>query len=132
VDENFMTSQPGIFSCGNVLLVHDIVDYVTMDSEKVGKNAARFIKGELKEIGKIEIKNGKGIRFVVPQTIASEDVDVYLRVMEPGTDKKIVISHGENVIKTKKFKRVAPPEMIKISLKSEDIKEAKEIIVSVE
>ena len=52
VDENFMTSQPGIFACGNVLLVHDIVDYVTMDAEKVGRNAAKFVKDELKEEGK--------------------------------------------------------------------------------
>ena len=99
VDENQMTSCPGIFACGNVLLVHDIVDYVTMDAEKVGRNAARFVKGELKEIKKIEIKNGEGIRFVVPQMIASEDVDVYLRVVEPGRDKKIIISDGVKVIK---------------------------------
>jgi NADPH-dependent 2,4-dienoyl-CoA reductase/sulfur reductase-like enzyme len=131
VDENFMTSQPGIFSCGNVLLVHDIVDYVTMDAKKVGRNAAKFVKGELKENGKIKIKNGKGIRFVVPQKITLEDVDVYMRVLEPGMDKKIIISDGKNVLKTKQFKRVAPPEMIKIRLKKEEIAKAKEITVSV-
>ena len=132
VDDNFMTSQPGIFACGNVLLVHDIVDYVTMDAEYVGKNAALFVKDELKEEGKIEIKNGEGIRFVVPQKIAVEDVDVYMRVSKPGIDKKIIISDGKDVFKTKEFKRVAPPEMIKIRLKKEDIEKAEEITVSVE
>jgi NADPH-dependent 2,4-dienoyl-CoA reductase/sulfur reductase-like enzyme len=132
VDENFMTSQPGIFACGNVLLVHDIVDYVTMDAEKVGRNAAKFVKDELKKEGKIKIKNGKGIRFVVPQKITVEDVDVYMRVLEPGIDKKIIISDGEDVFKTKQFKRVAPPEMIKIKLKKEEIAGASEITVSVE
>jgi NADPH-dependent 2,4-dienoyl-CoA reductase/sulfur reductase-like enzyme len=132
VDENFMTSQPGIFACGNVLLVHDIVDYVTMDAECVGKNAALFVKDELKKERTIEIKSGEGIRFVVPQIVAVQDVDVYMRVLEPGMDKKIIISDGKNVLKTKKFKRVAPPEMIKLKLKKEEINRASELTVSVE
>jgi NADPH-dependent 2,4-dienoyl-CoA reductase/sulfur reductase-like enzyme len=132
VDGNFMTSCPGIFACGNVLLVHDIVDYVTMDAEMVGRNAAKFVKDDLKGEGKIEIKVGDGIRFAVPQKISLEDVDVYMRVSEPGMDKKIIISDGENELKTKKFKRVAPPEMIKIRLKKEEIAKAKELTVSVE
>jgi NADPH-dependent 2,4-dienoyl-CoA reductase/sulfur reductase-like enzyme len=131
VDENFMTSQSGIFSCGNVLLVHDIVDYVTMDAEKVGKNAARFVKGELEEQRKIKIRNGEGIKLVVPQEVAARDVDIYLRVNEPGLDKKIIISDGKDILKIKKFKRVAPPEMIKIGLKKVDIENAKNIIISV-
>jgi NADPH-dependent 2,4-dienoyl-CoA reductase/sulfur reductase-like enzyme len=131
VDENFMTTQPGIFSCGNVLLVHDIVDYVTMDAEKVGKNAARYVKGELEEKKKIKMKNGEGIKLIVPQKITAKDVDIYLRVKEPGFDKKIIISDGKDIIKMKKYKRVGPPEMIKISLKKVEIENAKEIIVSV-
>ncbi len=131
VDEKFMTSCPGIFACGNVLLVHDVVDYVTMDAEKVGKNAALFVKDELKKEGKIKIKNGEGIRFVVPQKIAENDVDIYLRVLEPGMDKKIIISDGKSVFKTKKLKRVAPPEMIKIKLKKNELEGVSEITVSV-
>jgi hypothetical protein len=131
VDENFMTTQSGIFACGNVLLVHDIVDFVTMDAESVGKKAALYVKGELTEKQKIKIKPGKGIRFVVPQKLAACNVDVYMRVLEPGIDKKIMISDGENVIKTKKFRRVAPPEMIKLKLKKEEIEGALEITVSV-
>jgi thioredoxin reductase len=131
VDDNFMTSQPGIFACGNVLLVHDIVDYVTMDAECVGKNAAKFVKDELKEEATIKIRNGEGIQFLVPQKIAKEDVDIYMRVTKPGIDKKIIISDGKDVIKTKKFKRVVPPEMMKIKLKKEEIQGAQEIIISV-
>jgi NADPH-dependent 2,4-dienoyl-CoA reductase/sulfur reductase-like enzyme len=131
VDENFMTSQSGIFSCGNVLLVHDIVDYVTMDAESVGRNAARYIRGEVKEGTKIKIKNGEGIKLVVPQKIAQEDVDIYLRVQEPGLHKNIIISDGKDILKIKKYKRVAPPEMIKINLKKIDIENAQEIVVSV-
>ena len=69
---------------------------------------------------------------MVPQKIAVEDVDVYMRVLEPGIDKKIIISDGKDVFKTKEFKRVAPPEMIKIQLKKEEIAGASEITVSVE
>ncbi len=132
VDENFMTSCPGIFANGNVLLVHDVVDYVTMDAYLAGKNAALYIKEELIEEPKIEIKPGQGIRFVVPQKVALEDVDIYMRVLEPGYDKKVIIMEGQEVLKSKKFKRVAPPEMIKIKLKKEEIEGAKEIIVAVE
>jgi NADPH-dependent 2,4-dienoyl-CoA reductase/sulfur reductase-like enzyme len=131
VDENFMTSQPGIFSCGNVLLVHDIVDFVTMDAEKVGKNAVRFVKGELDETGKINVKNGEGIKLVVPQKISPKDVDIYLRVNEPGINRQIIISDGKDILKIKKFKRVSPPEMIKMNLKKVEFENANEIIVSV-
>jgi thioredoxin reductase len=132
VDENFMTSCPGIFACGNVLLVHDVVDYVTMDAYLAGKNAALYVKNELKEKPKIEIKPGHGIRFVVPQKIAMENVDIYLRVLEPRFDRNVIIMEGQEVLKSKKFKRVAPPEMIKIKLKKEEIEGAKEITVVVE
>ncbi len=132
VDENFMTSCEGIFACGNVLLVHDIVDYVTTDAERAGKNAALYAEGGVKEKPKIDIKPGFGIRFVVPQKIAIEDVNLYLRVLEPRMDKKIIITDGQNVLKSKKFRRVAPPEMIKIKLKRDDIANAKEITVKVE
>jgi NADPH-dependent 2,4-dienoyl-CoA reductase/sulfur reductase-like enzyme len=132
VDENFMTSCSGIFACGNVLLVHDVVDYVTMDAYLAGKNVALFVKDELKKKPEIGIKPGQGIRFVVPQKITLEDVDIYMRVLEPGFDKNVIIMDGQEVLKSKKFKRVAPPEMIKIKLKKEEIEGAKEITVWVE
>jgi NADPH-dependent 2,4-dienoyl-CoA reductase/sulfur reductase-like enzyme len=131
VDENFMTSCPGIFACGNVLLVHDVVDNVTMDAYLAGKNAALYVKDKLSEKPRIEIKPGAGIRFVVPQKIALEDVDIYMRVLEPGFDKKVIIMDGHEVLKLKKFKRIAPPEMIKIKLKKEEIEGAKEVTVMV-
>ena len=132
VDESFMTSCDGIFACGNVLLVHDIVDYVTMDAYRAGRSAAVYAKKTLKEKHRIKVVSGPGIRFAVPQRIAIEDVDVYTRVLEPGNDKKIKIMNGEKVIKTCEFKRVAPPEMIKINLRKTDIEGASEITFAVE
>jgi NADPH-dependent 2,4-dienoyl-CoA reductase/sulfur reductase-like enzyme len=132
VNENFMTSSPGIFACGNVLLVHDIVDYVTMDAYKAGKNAAWYTQGKSEGKPKIPINPGQGIRFVVPQRISEEDVDVYMRVLDTGNDKKIIIKDDQKVLKSKKYKRVTPPEMIKIRLKKNEIEGSEEITVAVE
>jgi NAD(P)H-nitrite reductase large subunit len=131
VNENFMTSYKGIFACGNVLLVHDIVDYVTMDASKVGKNAALYIKGELKEYPRIPVNPDHGIKFVVPQNIAYEDVVLYMRVTEPCYDKEIIFRDGNTVLKIAKKKVAHPSEMIRIELKKEEIKDAKEINVIV-
>jgi len=132
VDENFMTSCPGIFACGNVLLVHDIVDYVTMDAFKVGKSAAHYAKNILKEKPRINIKPGQGVRFVVPQTIALEDVDVYIRVKEPARDKEIIFRDGVKVLKKVTKKVITPSEMIKVKLKEDEIRDTKEICVMME
>ena len=96
------------------------------------KYRAKATPEELKEKPRIPVNPSEGIRFVVPQKIALEDVEIYMRVLEPGYDKKIIIMDGQKVLKSKKFKRVAPPEMIKIRLKKDEIEDAKEITVAVE
>jgi NADPH-dependent 2,4-dienoyl-CoA reductase/sulfur reductase-like enzyme len=132
VNENFMTYCEGIFACGNVLLVHDIVDFVTLDAYIAGKSAAHYVKDALKEISRIRVKPEEGIRLLVPQLIALEDVDVYMRVKEPGRDKEIVFRDGDKVLKKVSLKVVAPSEMIKVRLKEDEIKDAKEITVMME
>jgi NADPH-dependent 2,4-dienoyl-CoA reductase/sulfur reductase-like enzyme len=131
VNQDFMTSCQGIFACGNVLLVHDIVDHVTMDAYKAGKNAALYVKNILKEKPRIDISPSKGIRFVVPQKISSEDVDLYMRVTEPCFDKELVFMDGESELKRKKIKVAHPSEMMRIKLKKEEIQNAREITVKV-
>jgi NADPH-dependent 2,4-dienoyl-CoA reductase/sulfur reductase-like enzyme len=132
VNENFMTSCEGIFACGNVLLVHDIVDFVTMDAYNAGKSAAYYAKKILKGKPRINIKPSQGIRFLVPQLIALEDVDVYLRVKEPGLEREIVFMDGDKTLKRVSLKVVAPSEMIKVKLKKDEIRDAKEICVMME
>jgi NADPH-dependent 2,4-dienoyl-CoA reductase/sulfur reductase-like enzyme len=132
VNENFMTSCEGVFACGNVLLVHDIVDFVTKDAYTAGKSAAHYVKKALKAKSRIGIKPGEGIRFVVPQLITLEGVDVYMRVKEPGRDREIIFMDGDKVLKKISMKIVAPSEMIKVRLNEDEIKNAKEISVMME
>ena len=82
VDEMRMTSQPGVFACGNVLQVHDLVDFVTQESQIAGKGAAQYIAG-LRHEGVIKTRGQNGVRYTVPQSInldEKEDVKIYFRV----------------------------------------------------
>ncbi|UCE74271.1 MAG: hypothetical protein JSV56_00825, partial [Methanomassiliicoccales archaeon] len=126
------TSCEGIFACGNVLVVHDVVDFVTKDAEKAGRNAALYSKKKLIDKPDIPVIPGSGIRFVVPQFIASDEVEIYMRVMEPGSYKKIVFRDGKRIVKTKNLKYVSPPEMIRLRLKKREIADAKKLSVAVE
>lgn len=117
VDNNFMTSCPGIFACGNVSVVFDLVDYVSQSGEIAAAGAMRYIKGELPQCPEYrEVIPGDGINFVVPQRLlkdcAEEDVTFFMRVKKP--QKKVYlqcISEG-NIIKKERHNSVAPPEML--------------------
>ena len=122
VDGDRETEIPGIFACGNVLHVHDLVDYVSEESAIAGRSAARFILGEgKKEIG-ISIKTDGRVRYTVPQKLTEiADTAVYFRVADVYRDAKIVVRDGENVIISKKKQKLAPAEMEKVELSSEII-----------
>jgi len=117
VDENLETSVPGIFSCGNVLQVHDVVDFVTLEAERAGKSAAEYILGKPRKVERIRVEAGNGIRYVLPHNIPSDtDLELSIRVICPGEDVSIGFFDGENLVKTKKFRKVHPAQMIKIKL----------------
>jgi NADH dehydrogenase FAD-containing subunit len=117
VDDTFMTSVPGIFSCGNVLHVHDLVDWVSMESEQAGKFAAAYVKGSRKAADKkIPVKPGDGIRYTLPQSVSgAEDFILSMRVTEPMRNRKVVVKCGEKTI-GKKMVRLHPAEMIRIKV----------------
>ena len=118
VDENLETSVPGIFACGNVLHVHDVVDFVSLEAEKAGKSAAEYLLGKQRKVERIRVEAGNGIRYVLPHNISSDsDVELSIRVMCPGEDVSIGFLDGERLVKTKKFRKVHPAQMIKINLK---------------
>jgi len=118
VDENLETSVPGIFACGNVLHVHDVVDFVSLESERAGKSAAEYILGKQRKVERIRVEAGNGIRYVLPNNMASDsDLELSIRVMCPGEDVYIRFLDGERLVKTKKFRKVHPAQMIKIKLK---------------
>ncbi len=130
VDEHRQTEVEGIFACGNVLHVHDLVDFVSGEAEIAGRSAARLIladgAGESthREIP-ISISTDGRVRYTVPQRITGqgEDVDIYFRVADVYRNATVKITDGESgkVILTKKRPRLAPGEMESIGLKSEQL-----------
>ena len=114
------TSVPGIFSCGNVLHIHDLVDYVSDEGEVSGICASVFLKnnGNLSEDGSISLKAAGIVRYTVPQVISSkaEDVRVFFRVGENKRNAKIEVLSGDEVLLTKRKQRVAPGEMENITV----------------
>ena len=123
VDENRQTEIEGIFACGNVLHVHDLVDFVSSEAEIAGRGAAAYIKGEAEKSDRvINISTDGRVRYTVPQRIAGQgDVDVYFRVADVYRDATIKISDGERVILQKKKLKLAPGEMECVKLPSEKL-----------
>ena len=124
VDEYRQTSREGIFACGNVLQVHDLVDYVTIESQLAGKGAAKYIKGETDKGDYIATQGVDGVRYIVPQKINSKtdgDVNLYFRVGSVYKGAKIVVTCGDKVILSKKRPRMCPSEMETVTIKQDVI-----------
>ena len=124
VDQNRQTATEGVFACGNVLHVHDLVDYVSEESEIAGKAAAAYVMNA-KEAGtkSIELHTDGKVRYTVPQRITAEEpVTVYFRVADVYRDIRIVVKDGENILINKKKQKVAPGEMETVTLTADMIK----------
>lgn len=125
VDENRQTSVSGIFACGNVLQVHDLVDYVSDEAEIAGQGAAKYVlNGENQQEKIVEVKAENGVRYVLPQRLKLGDnskVSLYLRVGAPEDNVKLVAKCGNEILYSAKKLKVAPGEMEKIDLKPEVI-----------
>ena len=128
VDQDRQTTCEGIFACGNVLHVHDLVDFVSEEAEIAGQSAADYINDVSEEKININIKTDGKIRYTVPQVITkNKDVTVYFRVADVFRNVKISVYDGENVILSKKKPKVAPGEMESIKLKSSMLENCKEL-----
>ncbi|MCI1945214.1 MAG: FAD-dependent oxidoreductase [Clostridium luticellarii] len=133
VDENLQTSVPGIYSAGNVLHVHDLVDYVSLEGEKAAESVARQLKGGVMEENEINVGSDGTIGNIIPNRISgNEDLELALRVRKPSKDKIIKVMQGEKVIKTAKLKKLNPAVMIHLKVEREDIKSQEDIKVGVE
>ena len=135
VDQNCQTQVAGIFACGNVLQVHDLVDYVSEEAERAGIGAANFIRAGEKSAVAISTKPGYGVRYVLPQTVSTTDKDVslFLRVTQPFGKVKFTVRSGDKVLAVAKKLKAAPGEMEKITVKAALLQDVKEpITVSLE
>ena len=130
VSESMETNREGIFACGNVVHVHDLVDFVTDEAKNAGKNAAKYIKGKKRLNHFTEIKNGENISYTVPQKFEIESLDgnlnVFMRVRNVFKNKQIVVrDEEENVIQSFKKPHVVPAEMERIIILKDKLKNAK-------
>ncbi len=115
VDEMRQTDHKGVFACGNVLHVHDLVDYVTLESQLAGQGAAEYILGNApKQTEYVNTVTGNGVRYLVPQRVNiknPDDVKLYFRVGRIFKNAKVVLECGGKVISSKKKVKLAPGEM---------------------
>lgn len=117
VDETLMTSIPGIFACGNVLHVHDLVDNVSKEAERAGAFAAQYARQQLSAANRrIKVEAGENIRYVVPHEISlDKPVEFFMRVQRPEDD--VFLDLGG--LRTVKKPFVRPSEMLNITLTPE-------------
>ncbi|MBO5617690.1 MAG: FAD-dependent oxidoreductase, partial [Pseudobutyrivibrio sp.] len=141
VNESLETNIPGVFACGNVLHVHDLVDYVSEEADRAGKNAAKFIKGELSDGSseEIEIVATEGARYTVPSTINVDRMDdkltVRFRVGAVYKDSYVSVYFDDERVMHNKKRIMAPGEMEQIILLKDKLTEKpglKKITVKIE
>lgn len=125
VDEYRETSYKGVFACGNVLHVHDLVDYVTLESQTAGEGAAKYVLGKSCDAEYIETKGVGGVRYIVPQKVNIKnegDVKLYFRVGQVYKNARIVVKYNGEEIISRKRPRLAPGEMEDVLIKNEMLK----------
>ncbi len=128
VDGDRETEIEGVFACGNVLHVHDLVDYVSEEAAIAGRAAVKFIKGEKSKTVSVALKADGKIRYTVPQIITEiKDTRVYFRVGDVFRDKKISVSVNGETLSLKKKQKLAPAEMETVELSADMIKRACEL-----
>lgn len=114
VNERRETAIPGVFACGNVLHVHDLVDFVSEEAALAGESAAAFIQGNTAaQTTSIPVQAAGKVRYTVPQRIDATDkpVRLFFRVGSVADNAVLTLSCGDTVLATKKKRRMTPGEM---------------------
>ncbi|WP_291245500.1 FAD-dependent oxidoreductase [Fournierella sp.] len=129
VFENMETSAPGVFACGNVVHVHDLVDFVTAESQRAGAAAARYALGQTNDGPAVEITNGEGVGYTVPQKVRPAAVDkkleIFFRVRRVYGNSAVVVESGGEPLARFKREHLAPGEMEHITLPAALLAKAK-------
>ncbi len=126
VNQYMQTSSEGVFACGNVVHVNDLVDNVSVESMKAGKFAAQYAMGNLPKAQKV-VQNisGENVRYLCPHSLSvaeeNEKVSLYFRVLHPDNKVTIRVKSGDQIISSKKAQRVNPGEMEHIEFNTADV-----------
>ncbi|MFA6617908.1 MAG: FAD-dependent oxidoreductase [Candidatus Neomarinimicrobiota bacterium] len=136
VNEAMETNVSGIFACGNVAHVHDLVDYVSKESKKAGFFAAEYAKGLIKTEKAVPTESGVGISYIVPQEIrqsnCKKDLEIYFRVKRVYNGVKVILKIDNKIIKEHKKRHMAPGEMQSIKIRPEDLLNAGSLSIEVQ
>lgn len=119
VNNTMSTNVDGVFACGNVVHVHDLVDFVTKESRIAGRNAALYALNKLNKNTTVSTLANEGIGYVVPQNIdtnCGEDVNLFMRVRNIYSNKKLVVRCGDEIILEKRRPHMIPSEMENIKI----------------
>jgi hypothetical protein len=121
VDADMMTGAPGIFACGNVLHVHDLVDFVTEEARRCADRAAVFLRGAARET-MLPVNAGANVRSIVPNACAPGRRNVfYLRSLVVKNDARLEVRAGGQEISSRRLAHVQPSEMIRFTLEGGSI-----------
>jgi thioredoxin reductase len=132
VDDSYQTNCPGIFAAGNVLHVHDLVDYVSIEAEELAEAAAEYLKTSGTIHAGISIVPADNVGHVIPQRISGKkDFKLSLRVRKPLKNCEITLIQGGRPILSKKLPKAIPAEMVQFQVTTSCIKDSKDIEVSV-
>ena len=132
VNENYQTNVNGVFAAGNILHVHDLVDFVSLEAESLADSVALYIQTDILPTCNIKISTSWDISYTVPQYVSgTKDFNLSMRVKKPVKDCEIEIMQCGIVIKSVKFKKVNPAEMIKIPISHTLMKLGEDLEVSI-
>ena len=133
VDEYFQTGVDGIFAAGNVLHVHDLVDFVSMEAEELAESAAEYVRrGRLPECP-LAVRTDGNINHTVPQRVSgTRAFKLSMRVNRPMKDCRVVVRQNGVELASKKMKKAIPAEMIQLAVKANRIAQNGDLEVSVE
>ena len=125
--------MPGIFAAGNVLHVHDLVDFVSLEAEALADSAAEYLLAGSLPACPLAVAAGENVGHVIPQRIsAARDFTLSLRVRKPMQNVSIVVRQGGTEILRKKMRKALPAEMIQLPIKAEKLIASADMEVCVE
>lgn len=132
VDESLETSIEGVFACGNVLHVHDLVDFVSKEASEAGRHAAEYVMGTQaeKKTAPITVETGNGVRYTVPVAVRKERLEdlltIRFRVGNVYKNPEICVYLGDKCLQRRKKQICAPGEMEQVMIKKSDIEAMKD------
>ncbi len=121
VDDCYRTSVDGIFAAGNALHVHDLVDFVSLEAERMASSLVGYLDGKRRSMHEIPVTAGKGIAYVLPQKVnKNRPFTLSLRVKEPLEEATLTVKQGSRILLAQIFSQLLPAEMLQLDVMAEE------------